>query len=518
MKGNVRIAGLAALLSAGILFIAPQDAAAGVLPQGFSVSGSGEKSFDLSGMTASEAEAELETYVNSLAGQQVSIAIDGNSLASTAADLGFYWENREEIGAELEKYAGGNLLERFVHVKELEDGGAGLSVETSLDDGKLQAFVNDNCAPYVREAKDASVSRENGAFVITDEVTGLAVDLEATKAALDEALNQGLSEGVSVEAVVTETQPRIRRADLETISDVLGTFSTNFNAGDRSRTQNLKTGAAKINGAVLMPGDQFSAYEYLTPFTIENGYAAAGSYENGRTVDSIGGGACQLCTTLYNAVLRAELEVTQRQNHSMTVGYVKPSEDAAIAGTYKDLKFKNNYETPIYIEGSVSGSTLTFTAYGKETRPANRTVEFVSETLGTIEPGAPTEKVDNSLAPGARVKESSGHVGKKSRLWKVVYVDGVETEREILHTDTYMASKAVYRVGPAAPAAPAVTEPTAPAETQPAQTQPGQTQPAGPASDSQGPAGETADPAPPAPDGTAQSPEETPAAPVSPAA
>ena len=91
MKGNVRIAGLAALLSAGILFIAPQDAAAGVLPQGFSVSGSGEKSFDLSGMTASEAEAELETYVNSLAGQQVSIAIDGNSLAWRNTLAATFW-------------------------------------------------------------------------------------------------------------------------------------------------------------------------------------------------------------------------------------------------------------------------------------------------------------------------------------------------------------------------------------------------------------------------------------------
>ena len=224
---------------------------------------------------------------------------------------------------------------------------------------------------------------------------------------------------------------------------------------------------------------------------------------------------CQISTTLYNASLEAELEIVQRQNHSMTVGYVKPSEDAAIAGTYKDLKFKNNYETPIYIEGSVSGSTLTFTAYGKETRPANRTIEFVSETLGTIDPGAPTEKVDNSLAPGARVKESSGHIGKKSRLWKVVYVDGVETEREILHTDTYMASKALYRIGPAAPA---VTEPTVPAETQPAQTQPAETQPAGPASDSQGPAGEAVSPVSPAPDGAAQSPAAPPSDPVSPAA
>ena len=369
-------------------------------------------------------------------------------------------------------------------------------MKASLDDGMLSAFVNDNCAPYVLEARDASISRENGAFVITDEEIGLGVDFEATREALNTALNQGISDSISVEAVVTETEPRIRRSDLESISDVLGTFSTNFNAGDRSRTQNLKTGAGKINGTVLMPGDEFSAYTWLTPFTIENGYAAAGSYENGRTVDSIGGGACQLCTTLYNVVLRAELEVTQRQNHSMTVGYVKPSEDAAIAGTYKDLKFKNNYDTPIYLEGSVAGNTLTFTAYGKDTRPEGRTVEFVSETLGTTDPGTPVEKPDPSLAPGARVKESSGHVGKKSRLWKVVYENGVETGREILHTDTYMASKAVYRVGPAAPSVPAVTEPSAPAETQPQENAPVQEQPSGPA----GPASEPVSPAAPAAD------------------
>lgn len=491
MKRNLWIAGLTTVLSAGILFISPAEAKAGVLPEGFAVTeAGGEKSFDLSGMTVSEASGELENYVNSIAEQQVSITIDGDVLSTTAGELGFHWQNSEEAKTVMEEYSKGNLLERFVRTKELASEPLSYSMETGLDDEKLAAFVNDSCAPYVREAKDASITRENGAFVITDGQVGIGVDLEATKTALNDALNKELSGAVSVAAVVTETEPRIKRADLESISDVLGTFSTTFNAGARSRTQNLQTGAGKINGTVLMPGDEFSAYQHLTPFTIENGYAAAGSYENGRTVDSIGGGACQLCTTLYNVVLQAEFEVTQRQNHSMTVGYVKPSQDAAIAGTYKDLKFKNNYDSPVYIEGSVSGNTLTFTAYGKDTRPANRTVEFVSETLGTIDPGAPVENVDPSLAPGARVKVSSGHIGKRSRLWKVVYVDGAETSREILHTDTYMASKSVYRVGPAAPVAPAVTEPVAPAETQPAEAQPVETQPAGPASDMAGPSGE----------------------------
>ena len=154
-------------------------------------------------------------------------------------------------------------------------------------------------------------------------------------------------------------------------------------------------------------------------------------------MDSIGGGVCQIATTLYNTALQAELEITQRQNHSMIVTYVKPSMDAAIAGTYKDIKITNNYSTPIYVEGYTENKKLTFTIYGKETRPANRTVEYVSETLGTTSPGEPQLIVDNSLAPGARVRVQSSHTGLRSRLWKVVTVDGVETERTLLHTDSY---------------------------------------------------------------------------------
>lgn len=102
-------------------------------------------------------------------------------------------------------------------------------------------------------------------------------------------------------------------------------------------------------------------YETVAPFTAENGYAMAGSYLNGEVVDSMGGGICQVSTTLYNAVLRAELEVVERSPHSMTVHYVELSEDAAIAGTYKDFKFKNSTDYPIYIEGyTTSVKKITF--------------------------------------------------------------------------------------------------------------------------------------------------------------
>ena len=155
----------------------------------------------------------------------------------------------------------------------------------------------------------------------------------------------------------------------------------------------------------------------------------------------------------------------------------------------------NPYDTPIYVEGGTSGRTLTFTIYGKETRPANRTLKFQSETLSVHGAGDPITKVDPSLAPGARVRVQSAHQGLKSRLWKCVYIDGVETERTLLHTDTYNASKAVYRVGPPAPVpapAPAAPAEGMPAEEAPTEPAPVPTEPA-PSSE---PAGPAASPAP----------------------
>lgn len=175
-----------------------------------------------------------------------------------------------------------------------------------------------------------------------------------------------------IELVTNTVQPRGSKEELSKIKDNLGGFSTDFSSSAAGRAANVKNACSLINGSVIYPGEQFSVYEVISPITTDNGYQIAGAYENGQVVDSVGGGVCQVATTLYNAVIRAELEIVQRYNHSMIVSYVKPSDDAAIAGTYKDLKFKNNLDNPVYIEGYCSGGVITFNVYGVETRPANR--------------------------------------------------------------------------------------------------------------------------------------------------
>ena len=144
-------------------------------------------------------------------------------------------------------------------------------------------------------------------------------------------------------------------------------------------------------------------------------------------------------------MIRAELEITERSGHSMLVSYVDPSADAAIAGSYKDLKFKNNLSSPIYIEGYADGSTLTFKIYGEETRPANREVSFISETLSTTQPTVQFKATGAEVGTVSKVQSS--HTGKTARLWKVVTVDGVEESREIFNKTSYKMSPTIYEVG-----------------------------------------------------------------------
>ncbi|MCI9569709.1 MAG: vanomycin resistance protein VanB [Lachnospiraceae bacterium] len=449
MKRNVWIAGITAAAAVSLMAAKPISAhAEEAIPEGVYVGG-----MSLDGLTEEEAAGKVKEYAEAKMGQEITLVVNGSEITTSAGELGLSWANEAEIGEALkDSEAKGSMIRRYMKKKDMQVNPLRLEFDMDVDQEKVSAFVNEKCEGVVTEAKNATITKENGDFVITPSEAGTMIDMEATKEALKAALNSAETEEIHVEAAVIEKQPDVTTEELATIQDVLGTFSTDFSSSGASRSTNLAVGAGKINGHVLMPGEVLSGYECMHPFTVANGYRTATAYENGRSVDSIGGGVCQISTTLYNASLLAELEIVQRQNHSMSVGYVKPSMDAAIAGTYKDLKIKNPYDTPIYVEGYTAGRTLTFTIYGKETRPANRKISFESETLQRMDPGAADEQVDPTLAPGQRVKVQSGHTGIRSRLYKCVYVDGELKERTLLNNDTYNPSKAIYRVGPAAPA------------------------------------------------------------------
>ncbi|MDO4788788.1 MAG: VanW family protein [Johnsonella sp.] len=435
-----------AALSIG-LFAHADEARAVSLPAGLSV---GE--IDLQGLSAEEAGEKLDSYVGAVSDKPIIIEVNGSKASTSAKELGFEWEQESLAKEAIAEYTSGNIVERYIKQVELEKSPVHIELEVGTDQEKFDAFMEENFVIDSATAVDATIRRENGAFQITDEVDGIKLNKESTKRMLDEALrNADQVEQIEIAADTEIDRAKIRREDLEGITDILGTYTTDFSSSSGARANNIKVGSAKLNGKLLMPGEILSGYENMHPFTVANGYQIAHAFENGQVVDSVGGGACQIATTLYNASLRAEVGITERKNHSMTVGYCPASADAAIAGTYKDIKITNNYESPIFVESYTSGGKLTFTIWGKDSRAKDRTVEYVSEILSST-PAGITYKDDPSLPAGTQVKESSGHNGRKSRLWKVIKIGGVEVERVLVSTDTYITSNAIYRRGTGVPA------------------------------------------------------------------
>lgn len=401
---------------------------------------------DVSGMKAEEAKAALAATEETYRASTLELKVEEASAEVTLGELGFRLKEIDKLVADAVSYGKkGSLWSRYKKQKDLKKEKKEFCPTYEIDAAAVEALVSEKIPHLENEAKDATIKRENGRFVITDEVKGIAIDTAESAKVIETYLNQEWQkDGGRIELVSKVGEPKVTRADLETIQDVLGTFTTNCGTGG-GRVQNIKTGAAHINGKVLMPGEEYSANAAMEPYTAENGYTEAGSYENGKVVQSMGGGICQVSSTLYNAVILAELEIVERAAHSMLVSYVKPSMDAAIAGDFKDLKFKNNQNTPVYIEGYVSGGYITFNVFGKETRAANRKIEFVSEVVSSMPAG---EKfVATQDAVGTLKKASSGYEGMKAKLWKIVYENGTEVSRKVVNNSTYNASAAVYNVG-----------------------------------------------------------------------
>lgn len=406
---------------------------------------------DVSGMTTLEAEQAVNDYISTLSEARITLdAMNDNSVTVTAAELGISWENKSVVDEAGEVGKTGNIIQRYKILKDLEHENLVYPLELSVDDAAIRQLIEEDCSEFNVDAIDATMTRENGAFVITPGQTGVKINVDSSVGVISDYLTGEWEGGdAELELVVEVDEPRGTEEELSKVKDVLGTFTTSYSSSGANRSGNVSNGCKLINNTLLYPGDEFSTYETVSPFSEANGYYMAGSYNNGMVVESLGGGICQVSTTLYNAVLRAELEVTQRYNHSMIVTYVDPSCDAAISGTAKDFRFVNSLDHPVYIEGyTTSDKHITFTIYGVEERPADREVIYESETLSTTVPEGDKIIADGGK-PAGFISVQSAHTGYTAQLWKIVKVGGVEESREVINKSTYAAVPRTATVGTA---------------------------------------------------------------------
>ena len=322
-----------------------------------------------------------------------------------------------------------------------------------------------------QQPKDATYSISGNNIEFVDHVVGRDVD----KNVVSEMLHHMPPAGESITIPVVETMPEITVQKLKNslFRDVLSTYTTKYNAGQTARSANVALAAKHINSTVLDVGQVFSYNEVVGPRTAARGFLNAPVYSNNTTVNGIGGGICQVSTTLYDAALYADLEIVKRTNHSMPVSYVPLGQDATVVDGAVDFQFKNNTNYPIKILASAQGGVLKIDILGTNANKG-KTIKLENVTISSTEPSV-KEIPDSSLDEGKRVVEVSGKRGYVVETYKCVYQDGNLVERKYLNKSKYNMVPQQVRVGtkPVAVSTPPVQ--TSPAQTSPAQTPPEQT-------------------------------------------
>ena len=289
-----------------------------------------------------------------------------------------------------------------------------------------------------KEVQDAYYTKDP--FTIYPESDGIDFDIENAKTILAEA-----KEEYEIPLIITKPTKTVKEIGTEAFPDKLGTCSTNYNAGNKNRTTNLILAAEKINGTVLLPGEEFSYNKTVGERTISAGFKEAAVYSNGQVVDGLGGGICQISSTLYDAVIYANLNVTERRNHQFVTSYLPAGKDARVVWGSQDFNFKNTRKYPIRIEAPISGGVATITIWGVK-EEVEYDISIETKKIATI--AYTTQYIqDPSLPVGKEVVQQAGSNGRKVEAYKVVKLNGQVVSTTLLSKDTYNAMKRIVRVG-----------------------------------------------------------------------
>lgn len=300
-----------------------------------------------------------------------------------------------------------------------------------------------------KEAKDAKIDETKKPAEFISHEKGISFDKEKLREVL--LKEENAVEGKVIQFELDIIEPKIKLSDLkwELYEDLLGTYTTSFTtkAGYENRNSNIRVGAGYLDDTIIMPGEVFSFNKTVGDCgSAARGFKMATIYAGGKVEQGMGGGICQVSSTLYNAVLYANLEIVARDNHAHTVGYVACGRDATIYYPYIDFKFKNNRNYPIKIVTSYnSGGKITISIYG--TKEDNEyEVELQSYILTTLPKGT-TYINDNTMEKGTTKVDSSGQMGYTSIAYRVLKQNGKVISKTVLSNDTYKAMNQVIRVG-----------------------------------------------------------------------
>ena len=319
-----------------------------------------------------------------------------------------------------------NLIEREIFVKNQQ--------AKPIDIDQIYSEIHS-------EPEDAYIVDDPFQVVVDKDGIDLGISIEEAKTIVQEP-----KEEYVIPLKITKANTTVADLGPRAFPDILSTYTTRYDAGNVSRTTNLSIACSKLNGYVISPGEIFSYNKVLGKRTSENGYKEAAVYVAGGVENGLGGGICQISTTLYNAVVLANLGIEERHNHSYTTTYSEPGRDATVSYGVLDFKFKNTRKYPVKLEAYIKSGVATVNVYGIKEDPEYN-IKIIATTTATIP--APEEKQeDPNLPEGTEKVITRGTSGARSVTYKYVYSQSGELiSKTQLSADTYGTIKRVVKVG-----------------------------------------------------------------------
>ncbi len=283
-------------------------------------------------------------------------------------------------------------------------------------------------------------------FTFTDDQPGAKIDPDQLYAQLTEVLDSGTTKQ-ELRVVPEKVIADLTKAELMNSFGLISAYTTNTTK-DKNRNANIELSARAISGITVQPGETFSFNGATGERTAAKGYKEAPAISGGQSKDEVGGGVCQTSSTLFNAVVRADLEIVERNAHAWPSSYIEKGFDATVNWPGLDFKFKNNTDQPIFIVAGYSNRQVTVNIYGMSLGPGVK-IDLESELVRTIpQPEGINYVVNTSLAPGESKKTVTGRKGYEVNTWKIWYQGDREIKREILFKTTYKAYQETMEYNP----------------------------------------------------------------------
>ncbi|MFZ5639784.1 MAG: VanW family protein [Bacillota bacterium] len=348
----------------------------------------------------------------------------------------------------------GSLINQWRERRQIAAVGRDIPLAVTADKKKLQQVLDEITKAVRVPPRDALLVVDPDDTVrIIESADGYGVDIEASwKRLLEVSVSPDESE-LPVQMVAIRPVRTTEDVLAMGINGVVAKFTTHFDIRKTNRVFNIRVAAQALDGVEVEPGEVFSFNKIVGPRSQEAGYKLAPTILNNEFIDSLGGGVCQVSTTLYNTLLLADVQIIERSSHSLVVSYVPLGQDAAVAYGGKDLRFKNNYGTYLLIKSKVVGNSITFKLFGDVKN--KKYVKIINTTLKDYPFKTIFEK-DSTLPGGSRTVKQKGVRGYKVVSQRLVYSGGQLIKKEKLPASFYnpLAQIILEGTGRAAPAGP----------------------------------------------------------------